>query len=467
MKKAAITLYFLVFSFFFLILLAGLLSFILIQLKAINQKIAWQQAFEIAEAGLNYYQWCLNNGVSQNCQTEKEYQDAFGNAIGKFQISSEETMSCGSLTSRKIVSTGFTYKYPNLKRKISVFYGRESVAKYSYILDSNVWIGSDHEIKGPYHSNGGIRMDGENQSTVSSALSEWVCTDSFGCSPCPTSAGCKIKNNQCYCPGVFTTTNVSNPQLFVFPYSSFDFTGVTVDLAQIKNIAKSYGIYLQPSKNINSQGKGYHLIFKDNGTVEVRIITKLSPTYAYSLEEGWHYDYFTISQEYTFATYSLSPSCPLIFVEDNLWPEGKIKGKVTLASANLIDPNLDTDVILQNNIDYTLKDGSDGLTLISERNILISPNSPDQMELRGIFIAQKGRFGRNHYPGNIKNKLEIVGSIVSKGRVGTQWVSGSQVVSGYLKRETSIDPYLLYLPPAFTPNFSQEFKLIKWEEIEK
>ncbi len=451
-------------------MLAGLLGFILTQLKMANQKVSWNLAFQIAEAGMNYYRWCLNNEVTANCQLEKDFQDSNGNSIGQFSLEIVETQNCGIKTATKIISTGWTYKYPDLKRKISVLYGRESVAKYSYIINDNLWVGEDHEIRGPFHSNGGIRFDGENQSLVTSAQESWLCTSSFGCSysACPSS--CSREGSSCRCPGVFTTTQNSNPDLFSFPVSLFDFDGITIDLAQMKAIAQSSGIYLQPSKNINSQGKGYHLrFFKDpvsgEGKVEVRIITGLSRTWGYSFEEDWHYDYFTIASEYTYSAYTISTACPAIFVEDNLWPEGEIKGKVALASANLIEPNKDTDVILQGNIDYAVKDGSDGLVLIGERNVLIGPNSPNQMELRGIFIAQKGRFGRNHYPGNFRDKLEIYGSIVSNGRVGTKWSSGGQVVSGYLKRETYVDPYLLYQPPVFTPFVSPQYEIVSWEEL--
>jgi hypothetical protein len=88
------------------------------------------------------------------------------------------------------------------------------------------------------------------------------------------------------------------------------------------------------------------------------------------------------------------------------------------------------------------------------------------MTLRGIFVAQKGRFSRNHYPGNTRQSLTIYGSIVSNGRVGTQWVSiGGHVVSGYLNRETYVDSSLIYEPPVFTPFLSSQFKIVKWEEL--
>lgn len=472
-NKGVITTYVLVFGVIFLILLVGLLGFILLQLRVSSQRVAWNQSLQVAEAGINYYKWCLNNEVEQNCQTEKDYFDPAGNLIGHFSLEITAQDACGQTIQKRITSSGWTNQSPGIKRKIRVLYARESVAKFSYVLNDNVWIGSDHEIRGPYHSNAGIRFDGENQSTVTSARDTWLCTSSFGCNylNCPT--GCTREGSTCRCPGVFTTTEVSNPDLFDFPVPPFDFLRITVDLAQMKNVAKSRGIYLPPSKNIHSLGKGWHLKFKNNGTFEAWIITKLDKTHcappdlncAYSVEEGWHDDYFIITNEYLYNTYTIPPACSVIFVEDNLWPEGVIKGKVALASANLVDQNLDTDVVLQANIDYSVKDGSDGLTLISERNVLIGPNSPDKMELRGIFVAQKGRFSRNHYPNNLREKLEIYGSIVSNGRVGTKWTSGSQVISGYLKRESYFDSNLIYNPPVFTSFITSDFKLINWEEI--
>lgn len=456
-KKGIITIYVLVFGTIFLLLLSGLLGFILLQLRQANQKVAWQEALEIAEAGIHYYRWCLNNEVEANCLTEKEYTDPAGNPIGKFSLEVTPRTSCGQTLERNIVSTGWSYDFPRTKRKIKVLYAKTSVGEYAYLLNDNVWAGSDREIRGLYHSNGGVRMDGENQSLVTSAQETWLCTASFGCSP-PQEK-----------PGVFTTTENSNPDLFEFPVPSFDFDGITIDLAKIKNITSPFlqQYYWPPVTDLDPNGKGYHLKFINNGTFEVWVITSLSPTWAYSLEEGWHYDYFSIASEYQYGSpITIDPDCSLIFVEDNLWLEGEVKGKVTVASADLIHPTRDTDVILPGNINYTAFDGSDGLALIGERNILISPDSPDTMELHGIFIAQKGHFGRNLYWGNIRDKLEITGSIVSNGRVGTKWSSGSWIVSGYLKRENYIDPKLIYSPPPFVSYTSSEFKIVDWKETE-
>lgn len=469
-NAGAILLLVLVYGAVFVLLLSGLFGFIFVQHRQVLQKVSWNQALDIAEAGINYYRWCLTHGLEQNCLSEKDYEDTSGNEVGVFSLDVDSTVSCGETIRRKIVSTGWTNDYPEVRRKVSVLYARTSVAKYSYILNSNVWIGDDHEIRGPYHSNGGVRMDGENQSTLTSAINEWACTSSFGCSPCPTASGCRVSGLNCLCPGVFTATANSKPDLFSYPVPSFNFVGITVDLAQMKNIAQSQGVYLMPSVGINPNGKGYYLkFFKDpvtgDGKFEAWIITSFSSTYAYSLEEGWHYDSFIITGKYLYNLYTIPSACSAIFVEDNLWIEGEIHGKVAVASANLIDANKDTDIILPGNVNYSVQDGSDGLTLIGERNVLIGPQSPNQMELRGIFVAQKGRFGRNHYTSNTKDKLEIYGSVISNGRVGTQWTSGSSVISGYLKRESYFDANLVYNPPVFTPVMDPELKMLQWEEV--
>lgn len=459
-NKGFITTYVLVFGAAFLILLAGLLGFILLQLRQSNQKVAWNESLYVAEAGINYYQWCLNNGVEDNCSVEKEVLDSVGNVMGTFSLLIDEGISCGEVITRTIESSGHSYKFPDVKRKVRVVYGRESVAKYAYLLNDDVWIGADHEIRGLYQSNGGIRMDGENQSIVASAKTEWICTSSFGCNP-P-----QVK------PGVFTSTSNGNPDLFSFPVPSFDFDGITIDLAKIKSLVWPFPrqYYWPPVTDINSQGKGYHLILKDNGTFEVWIITGLQGTWACHIPcdsgDDYYYDYFTITSEYRFGEpISIDPECSLIFVEDNLWLEGEVKGMVTVAAANLISPSQEVDVVLPNSINYTTLDGSGGLAVVAERNILVGPQSPSQIELRGVFIAQKGYFGRNYYQNNIRDKLEIRGSIISNGRVGTQWISGGQIVSGYRNRESYFDANLVYQPPYFVPYITPDFKIIDWEEI--
>jgi len=471
-NKGTIVTYVLVFGAIFLLLLSGLLGYILLQLRQSSQKVSWNEALNIAEAGMEYYRWCVNNGVESGCAGERDYYDGNGVLAGKFSVDADSMSSCGQTTQRQIVSTGWTKQFPSLQRKVKITYGRESIAKYSYILNNSVWIGDDHDISGPYHSNGGIRMDGQNQSLMTSAairnnVGEWVCTSSFGCDPCPTGAGrCRVSGGQCICPGIFTTTSNPTVSLFKFPVPPFDFNAITMDLAQIKDKAKNGGgIYFPVSTDIVPGSKGYHLNFKSNGTVEVWAVMALQQTNGYSEEDGWHQDRFTINNESLYGTYLIPANCSVIYMEDNLWVSGTVKGKVVAASANLIGAGIDTDIILPGSITYSNYGGSDGLALIAERNVLIGPQSPNNMEVHSILVAQKGRFGRNHYPDNFKNDLAIYGSVVSYGRVGTQWTSGGQMVSGYATRHTYFDQNQVYNPPPFIAHMSSDYEIVSWQEI--
>lgn len=501
MKKGAILSYLLIFIFVFTILLVGILNFILNQLKLSEERIYWHQAFNIAEAGLEYYRWCLNNDTEQTCQLQKEYEDLNGNTIGAFQLQLDINSGCGLIISQNIISTGFTQKFPNVKRKISAFYANESVAKYSYILNSNVWIGADHTIHGPYFSNGGIRFDGQNLSIVSSAQENWECTNSFGCGPegvgyglglCPPE--CQIINKRCICPGVFSTNQNSIRDLFSFPNPSFDFGSITVNLAQIKDLTKNQGrgLYFGPSN-----AYGYRIaINQDNLKAwKVTDVNWLSgictivndvvicdgeqcrPECVQCVSNKCIVKEPTPKTEQLIFDGQIPQNCGAIFFEDNLWLGREtepliIKGKITIASADLITPGKKISVWLQGNIEYTKYDGTDGLSVISQGNNLISLYSPNNMTLRGIFIAQNGFFGRNHYPCSsyspfcLRDSLSIFGSVVSAGRVGAQWLTlGGHIVSGYKSRGTYVDRNLIYNPPVFTPFLSSQFRILNWEEF--
>ena len=507
-KNGTIIILVLVFGTIFSILLAGFSGFILLQLKHSKEKVAWYQALIVAEGGVNYYRWhlahapedlqdgndwCCNENPSlslEDCGNVcgpyiHSYYDPEGGEIGKFSLQIYGKKQCGEITSISIVSVGWSNDFPNVKRKVKVKYVKPTVADFAYLLNSNVWAGSDRVIKGPYHSNGGIRMDGKNKSLVSSALSDWTCTCSFGCkapscleNSCPDV--CVWDGSSCKCPGIFTTAN-GNEELFDFPVPPFDFSGITMDLNHIKNLTQSgKGIYLSPS----STGKGYHIILKQDRSIDVYEVTNLSSVCAYDTENGYHCESSVISGENFKGNYPIPSDCGLIFTEDNIWAEGEVNGKIALVSADLINPNKETDVWLVGNITYIHDDNSDGLVLLAQHNNLIGLYVPDNMELDGIYIAQTGHFGRNHYPcwpwwwggscascsscssERYRSYLKIFGSIVSNGRVGTKWSSSSGTwVSGFNTRENIYDPFQSYNPPPFLPCISEQHLFREWEEV--
>ncbi|MEK7627038.1 MAG: hypothetical protein AAB397_00440 [Patescibacteria group bacterium] len=452
----------LVFSAVFVMLFSGLVGFIYMQHKHSLEKASWYEALNVAEAGLNYYRWHLSHnpddlkdGTGGAGPYEHIYSDLESGAIGRFSLEISGDNSCGLTSGITITSTGWTDKFPEVKRKTRAKYVRSTVADYSFIINDNVWVGADHKITGPYHSNGGIRMDGENNSIVSSAKETWLCTSSFGCNPSSEK------------PGIFGSGPNSN--LWRFPVPVLDFNGITMDLARIKSSAQSgQGLYFG-----SSGASGYHVNLKQDRTVDVYKINSLNRINAYSVEEGWHDEYSIIGSESFLGNYSIPQDCGVIFIEDNLWVSdltqgSKVKGKITLVSADLINFGRDTNIWLGGNIEYTIKDGSDGLVLIAENNNLIVPNSPNDLFLDGVYVAQKGKFGRNHYTGQAmkKNKLTIFGSVVSNGRVGTKWTCNGLFCSGYKDRETNYDSKLSSNPPPFLLPTSEEYEFKEWEEVE-
>lgn len=454
----------LVFSSVFLFLFGGLADFILTQRKHSLEKSAYAEALEIAEAGINYYKWHLahdpddlQDGTEAPGPYLHQYFDPEGGLVGSFSLEIAGETQCGATSGVTVTSTGWTDKFPDVKRKIRVKYVRPTVADFAYLLNDNVWAGADREIKGPYHSNGGIRMDGENNSLVTSAKETWLCTYSFGCDPASTT------------PGVWGSGE--NSGLWRFPVPVFDFNGITMDLANIKALTMGgQGLYFPPSS-----GKGYHILLKADRSIDVYEINSLNKIYAYDISEGWHWESSVINTESFLGNYSVPNDCGLVFFEDDLWvgnltEESKVKGKMTIVSADLTNPNKETDVWLQGSIEYTVNDGSDGLVLLAQRNNLISLYTPDSMVLEGVFIAQSGHFGRNYYPSwyapyHKRNKLEMFGSVVSNGRVGTRWSCGGIYCSGYNQRENTYDPQLSFSPPPFLPFISEEHEIRNWEEI--
>ncbi len=466
----------LVFSAVFMTLIAALTGYIFVQKKLQLANENRQKAANIAEAGLEYYRWHLAhfpNDLKDGTNSAGPYvhtvPDPEGGTLGSFSLTIGGSTFCGSVTDVSITSKGSSAADPNYARTLFAKYTRPSVAEYSYIVNSNVWAGADRVISGPYHSNGGVRMDGTHNATVSSGVATWLCTSSFGCSPNATKAG------------VFGAGGPTN--LWKYPTTPIDFNGISVDLVKLKGYATSSGTYLPQSGNGHY---GYKIVFKNNGTFDVYPVVGTTQIWGNptGLTADWTQERTIMSSVSSPTNYAINPACPVIFVEDNAWIEGTVSGKVTLAAADVVQANVDRSIVISNNITYAHTSG-DGLTAIGEQDVLISLQSPDVMNLNGIFIAQKGRFGRNYYCANecdsghsgneglpaaldsyvTRSTLNTTGTIVSNGRTGTKWTSGGGTfLSGYSQRTDSYDRTLAAGPPPFTPATSDDYKFVLWQD---
>ena len=455
----------------FLIIMGTITSYTFQEARYGRALYAREQALAIAEGGLEYYRWFLahnpgnlTNGTGLPGPYTYTVNDPEGGPLGVASLAIGGNSSCNVIQSIDITSTGRSDLNPGFPRTLAARYMRTSVAAYSYLLNSNVWAGADRIITGPYFSNGGVRMDGSNNSDVSSAQSTWNCTSSYGCNPTQSSA-----------PGVVGAG--SGSALWRYPVASVDFAGIAVSLAKLKTYAQNNGglYFAAASGSVNN--RGYHLIFKSNGSVDVYRVTGTTGVIGSANGSTFVTEYNIIATKTLVGNYTIPASCSLIFVDDRVWIEGVVKGKVTVVAATPDDTGTTSDVILPNNITYAAQDGTSGLTAISERNVLIPLNSPDTMEIHGIFSAQSGYYGRNYYTTSgsndvpsqydayvLQTQLTTAGTIVSNGRTGTKWNCGGSYCSGYANRTDSYDQLQATNPPPFTPSASTDYSFVLWRE---
>lgn len=452
----------LVFSAVFLTLVSALAGFIFVEKRAQLAKENREKAIHVAEAGLNYYKWFLahfpndlQNGTGAPGPYVHTVDDPEGGELGTFSLNITGESFCGEVTEILIESTGWTAQDSTQRRIVSAEYARPSVAEFSHIVDANVWAGDDRIINGPYHSNQGVRMDGTHNAAVSSGVTSWQCTSSFGCSPTQT------------VDGVFGAG--SQPALWNFPTPPVDFGQVTVDLATLEGYAQADGIYLGDSGDY-----GYYINFLGDGRFTAQVVDTTTSVWEYSSDDGWETVRRVMGTLGAATTYTVPTDCPVIFIEDDVWLEGVVDDKVILAAARIPDTGSRYSVVLDGDLTYA--DADSGITVIGQDDVLIGLTTPDVMDISGIFVAQNGKFGRNYYstaylPGwldeyALRSTLNTTGTVVSRGRVGTKWTCSGTYCSGYSQRNDSYDVDLALDPPPFTPFTSEDYTFRNWQEVE-
>lgn len=430
-----------------------------VQLRLLRATQNRELAFQIAEAGVNYYQWHLAHFAT-------DYADGTGltgcNPCGPYahvyrDYDTQTVLGEYSLmvyppplgtTVVTIVSTGSTIASPNTKRTVTVRYGVPSLAQYAFLTHEAIWIGDMESVNGQLHANGGIRFDGTGNAPIQSAKSTYTCPSWQG-SPCPTTQ-----------PGIWGAAPQSTKNYWNYPVPSIDFSTMTSDLANIKTAAQSGGLYLPPSTT-----QGYSLVFNSNNTVTVYKVTGLRShtTPGKDVNGVSHYEYLDYNARTLQFTQSL-PSNGLIFSEDRTWVEGTVSGRVTVAAAAFpYNASTAPSILIPNNIVYTAKDGTVELGLIAQQDILVTYYAPSTLEVDAALIAQNGSTQFYDYDGNIKTKISVYGTTASFGLWTWTWVNGGGgVVSGYASTNTVYDANLLYGPPPSFPLSTSGYQQISW-----
>ena len=469
----------LVFTFIFIILAGGLLGLFVQEKKVQLQRKAKALALEIAEAGINYYKWHLDNFNDDYADGNgpalcninppytcgpyvHNYDDPIGGTIGQFElyITPPETNS----TIVKIKSTGWTLANPNIKRITGVRYGRPSWAKYSIISNSNIRIGALTTVRGPMHSNGGIRFDGIAYNEITSAQNTYNDTDGDACTllswgvhtcsapPDPSPPTAPPNRND-----IFTIGRR-------FPVPVINFDGVTADLGKLQSAAQTDGLYIGKSNR-----QGWHIQFQGSNLQYRKVKTTNICTWAGGTQSAPIGDIAEYQGNWVSSNF---PNNGIIFIEDNVWLDGTLNSGayITLVAAKEPLATENADVWINNDIAYAVKDGTIAFGIIAQNNISVGLYSEDDLIIDAVLLAQKGRAGRFYYPSSCsatyykRTNIQDYGSIASNQRYGFSWVCGGVWCSGYQTRNIIFDSNMTYSPPPLFPN-TGEYTQVSWEEF--
>ncbi len=451
---AGISILVLVLGVVFSIAVGGLALVAAVQHTASIRTERYEQAIGIAQAGVEYYRWHLahdpldfKDGTTLPGPYVHTFTDPYGNTAGTFSLTIDPPASGSSVTT--ITSTGWQTAYPDITRTVKATFGIPSISKYAFLHNANVWFGSGLTVHGKSMSNGGIRMDGVNDSLIQSSLATYTCGSETGCSPSTT------KN------GVWGAGGPT--ELWRYPVPIVDFNSMSVDFSTMKTAAQTSGVYYGASGSY-----GYHLIFQSNGTVIVRRVTGANSRRGWSVENNCETLYQDITSETNLGTYTISEK-PIFFFEDHLWVEGVVNGKVTAVAARFPLNVNNMNIWIRNSITYLSKDGHSSLGLMAQNNMYFAYNIPTDFEIDAALIAQKGRIIRHNYnyggcsslANARRNSLTIYGSLISNQK--SYWNFGTPPTSGFTTRTTTYDPNLYYGPPPYFPT-QGEYEFISWEE---
>ena len=491
----------LVFSVIALIITMALVSWGTTLLKSSEQIASSQQAFEIAESGIDYYRWHLSNLPSDyydgNASTTSPgpyvhtFQDKNGTTIGQFSLTITPPATGTTVVTVKSKGTTFgSSTLSNVSRSIQAQFAIPSFAQYAVIANAAMYFGAGTVIYGPVQSNYGIHFDGIAHNIVSSALSEFVDPD---------------LNNGIEQYGVYTTgdptgNNSGGPpplpapadsSIFLagrqFPVPVIDFGNITTDLHSLQALADLNDSDYQISGN---GYLGYYILLHTNDTYDIYKVTSLvSLSNSCSSDaanlagqtqanDGW--GSWSIANKTLLHSAVPFPSNGVIFVQDNLWIDGSINTARLTIAVGVFPPDTSKSITINNNLTYTNFNGKDVLGLVSQNNINVGFASTDNLTIDAALIAQSGRVGRYYYSSNCtspidpnypstsahqtyydRTTLNLFGMIASFSRYGFAYTDGT----GYTNRNITYDNNLLYGPPPSFPLATNQYSTISWDEV--
>lgn len=482
-NKGILVVQVLVYSSIIIVLIGGLASWAATSIKAGRIAFIREQAFQAAEAGIDYYRWHLahaptdyQDGTGTNGPYVHNLKDKDGNNVGTFSLNITPPTPGSTLVS--IVSTGASNKELSIERTIKSEVAKPSIAKYAVAGHEDMRFGEGTEVFGHIHINGGVRFDGLAHNIVSSSATTYNDPDHTGGNEigvhthvnAPPSSGI----NDSYRSSESDPNNIpARYDVFeagrLISQPSVDFAGFTTDLSALKTKAQSAeGFYRDDS---GGSYVGYHIVLKTNDTFDLYKINSWASRGGCNSSDSesisWSINNQTLQGNYAF------PTNGIMFFEDDIVVDGQINtARLTIIAADLPVPSNPTNykkIIINNDLKYTNYDGSDALGLIAQSGVMVGMISEDDLRIDGALIAQNHKVGRFYYNRGwfstcnyrYRTTLTSYGMIASYQRYGFAFTDDT----GYTNRNIIYDAKLLYAPPPNFPITSDEYQIISWQEI--
>lgn len=445
-QKGSILILAIVFTGVFLIIVVGLLQYVTVLNKSSVAEQDRERVFEIAESGIHHYQWLFTHNQTDYCDGNTpcpsqpthgpythEYRDPAGDVIGHYDLYIDEP-ALGS-TIATVRSEGYLDSDPSYRRIIEAQMGIPSLANFLFLCNSNMAFASNSHTYGNIHSNGGIRFDGVNEGLVQSARNRYWCQPIHGCQP-------PAEKN-----GVW---GIGGPtDLWRMGVGEIVFANYLASFTELKNLSQPAqgGFYLPPSGR-----QGWHLTLLNNGTVQIRRVRSAS-------QNGINHE-----EDYDPAVVSL-PANGVIFAEDNVWIDGTLNGRLTVAAAEFPVETGDVNVVINGNITYARGLGQDALGIITQNDIEIGRWLPSDTVIYATLFAQNGKIYRDTNNNIILNSLSIYGGLMYNEVGYFKKVWNDWVVSGYINTYYHFDASLTYGPPPHWPTLGT-YQMINWRELQ-
>lgn len=480
----------LVFGAIATIVVSGLISFAAANIKFGRHVVLSEQAFQLAESGLEYYRWHLahapgdyTDGTGMPGPYVKNFYDRNGLLVGTFSLDIIPPPLGSTLVS--ITSTGAPASNADIERAIFSRLAVPSFANFAVAAGSFMRFGPGTQVYGPIHSNNGIRFDGRAHNLVTSALTTFDDPGHTGADEYavhthvnpPPGTGV----NDTFRPLEAPPNPVQpRPDVFIagrsFPAPIVDFSAITADIEQIQLDAEAEGFY-----RASSTVMGYRVVLRTDNTFDLYRVNSLlgTPGSCSSSQPGWgtwSYNSTTLLGNYAY------PANGLMFFNDHVWVEGMIDGnRLTIVAANIPDtsPSERKSITINNNLLYTNYNGTDVIALMAQENVNVGLFSADQLRVDAALIAQNGRVGRYSYPQSgcgstrFRQSISLYGTIGTAQQYGFTYTGSNHncgstigyIGNGYCVRNITYDAFLLYTPPPFFPRIEDFHEVIFWKEV--